>query len=168
MLLIAGQTAGPIGLKFFVNTHGRPKSVIGWNFFFSNFFHVQRRAFQLVYYWYAVIQRYFLFQNPSPPPAPPSSKKKIDKLSALFDPWYQTIWLIFLKSANKILNKISGFSYRLKKNKKQVDTQFHLNLIYSYLYSLHRTLDLLFLLNHLVYFYVSIRIKTRCKWIKPS
>ena len=29
MLCIAGQTAGPIGLNFFVDTHGLPGSVIG-------------------------------------------------------------------------------------------------------------------------------------------
>ena len=29
MLPIAGQTAGPIGLKFFVDTHGWPGGVIG-------------------------------------------------------------------------------------------------------------------------------------------
>ena len=28
MLRIAGQTAGPIGLKFFVDTHGRPGGVM--------------------------------------------------------------------------------------------------------------------------------------------
>jgi len=47
---IAGQTAGPIGLKFFVDTQGWPRN------FFSNiflkkmfsFFHGQRRAFRLV------------------------------------------------------------------------------------------------------------------------
>ena len=29
MLPLAGQTAAPIGLNFFVNTHGRPWGVIG-------------------------------------------------------------------------------------------------------------------------------------------
>jgi len=29
VLRIASQTAGPIGLKFFVDTHGRPGAVIG-------------------------------------------------------------------------------------------------------------------------------------------
>ena len=29
MLRIAGQTAGPIGLTFFVDTHGWPGGVIG-------------------------------------------------------------------------------------------------------------------------------------------
>ena len=29
MLPIAGQTAGPIGLKFFVDTQGWPEDVIG-------------------------------------------------------------------------------------------------------------------------------------------
>ena len=41
MLPIAGQTAGPIGLKFFVDTQGWPGGVIVKNsklFFFSNFF----------------------------------------------------------------------------------------------------------------------------------
>ena len=38
MLFIAGQTAGPIGLNFFVDTQGWPGSVIGYKkfeFFFS-------------------------------------------------------------------------------------------------------------------------------------
>ena len=47
MLRIAGQTAGLIGLKFFVDTHGWPEGVIGLEnstfkekflAFFSNFF----------------------------------------------------------------------------------------------------------------------------------
>ena len=42
MLRIAGQTVGPIGLKFFVDTHGRPGGVIGKkifeHFFPNNFF----------------------------------------------------------------------------------------------------------------------------------
>ena len=47
MLRIAGQTAGLIGLKFFVDTHGGPEGVIGLEnstfkekflAFFSNFF----------------------------------------------------------------------------------------------------------------------------------
>ena len=58
MLPIAGQTAGPIGLKFFVDTQGWPGGVIVKNsklFFFSNFFsrfffHGQRWALQLVYH----------------------------------------------------------------------------------------------------------------------
>ena len=41
MLPIAGQTAGPIGLKFFVDTHGWPGGDIGKkkieNFFFKIF-----------------------------------------------------------------------------------------------------------------------------------
>ena len=41
MLPVAGQTAGPIGLKFFVDTHGWPGGV---------FFHGQRWALQLVIY----------------------------------------------------------------------------------------------------------------------
>ena len=63
MFPIAGQTAGPIGLTFFVDTHGWPggvkgnkkKSKIFFKFFFfrklffSKFvFHGQRRALQLV------------------------------------------------------------------------------------------------------------------------
>ena len=60
MLRIAGQTTGPIGLNFFVEIHAWPGGVIGYkdsNFFilnilfkdiFSNFFHGQRRALQLV------------------------------------------------------------------------------------------------------------------------
>jgi len=44
MLPIAGQMAGPIGLKFFVDTPGWPGGVIGHKieflkkYFFSNFF----------------------------------------------------------------------------------------------------------------------------------
>ena len=41
MLPIAGQTAGPIGLKFFVDTQGWPGSVIGYKkieIFFFTFF----------------------------------------------------------------------------------------------------------------------------------
>ena len=51
MLYIADQTAGPIGLKFFVDTHGLPGGVIGIKSIFSNFifFHGQRRALQLVF-----------------------------------------------------------------------------------------------------------------------
>ena len=52
MLRTAGQTAGQIGLTFFVDTHGWPgvlyakqKSKI---FFFKFFFHGQRRALKLV------------------------------------------------------------------------------------------------------------------------
>ena len=47
MLLVAGQTAGPIGLKFFVDTQGcdRPKNrKFVFNFFNSFLFHGQRRA----------------------------------------------------------------------------------------------------------------------------
>ena len=52
MFPIAGQTAGPIGLKFFVDTHGWPgviyisKKKICSKIFF--YFHGQRRALQLV------------------------------------------------------------------------------------------------------------------------
>ena len=41
MLPIASQTAGPNGLKFFVDTHGYPVGVIGLKhlkFFFISFF----------------------------------------------------------------------------------------------------------------------------------
>ena len=58
MLCIAGQTAGPIGLKFFVDTLGWSGGVIGsknrhlfLNICFSktfSFFHGQHRAFWLV------------------------------------------------------------------------------------------------------------------------
>ena len=54
MLRIADQKAGPIGLKFFVDTHGKPEGALGQNskFFFKIFFqffsHGQRRALQLV------------------------------------------------------------------------------------------------------------------------
>ena len=53
MLRIAGQTAGPIGRKFFVDTHGWPEyrlkiSEIFFNIFFQLFFHGQRWALQLV------------------------------------------------------------------------------------------------------------------------
>ena len=49
MSAIAGQTAGPNGLKCFEETHGYPKDTIGlkkFNFFLK--FHGQRRALQLV------------------------------------------------------------------------------------------------------------------------
>ena len=63
MFPIAGQTAGPIGLKFFVDTHGWPRvyrlkksqNFFFQIFFFENFFfqifffHGQRRALQLVF-----------------------------------------------------------------------------------------------------------------------
>ena len=55
MLSIAGQTAGPIELKFCVDTHGWPGDVIGEKkpYFFLKFvvqffFHGQRRALQPV------------------------------------------------------------------------------------------------------------------------
>ena len=40
MLRIAGQTAGPIGLTFFVDTQGLPGGVLGYknSNFFSNLF----------------------------------------------------------------------------------------------------------------------------------
>ena len=47
MLRIAGQTAGPIGLKFFIDTHGWPGGVINekkLNFSSQNFFYGQRRG----------------------------------------------------------------------------------------------------------------------------
>ena len=47
MLPKSGQTAGTIGLNFFVDTHGWPGSVIGY-IKFDFFFHWQRRALQLV------------------------------------------------------------------------------------------------------------------------
>ena len=51
MFPIAGQTAVPIGLKFFVDTHGWPGGEkIGKKNFPNFFFHGQRRAFQLVYH----------------------------------------------------------------------------------------------------------------------
>ena len=59
MLRIAGQTAGPVGLKFFVDTHGllggcyrKIKSNFQFIFFsnFFKFFHGKRRALQLVYH----------------------------------------------------------------------------------------------------------------------
>ena len=57
MLPIADQTAGPIGLKFFVDTQGWPGGVIVKNrnyfffkLFFKFFFHGQSRALQLVYH----------------------------------------------------------------------------------------------------------------------
>ena len=53
MFPIAGQTAGPIGLNFFVDTHGWPGGDKGLkkSIFFSKFFsHGQRRALQLVFY----------------------------------------------------------------------------------------------------------------------
>ena len=53
MFPIAGQTAGPIGLNFFVDTQGRSGGDIGKkkirNYFFQNLFlNGQRRALQLV------------------------------------------------------------------------------------------------------------------------
>ena len=48
MLCIARQTSGPIGLTFFVNTHGRPRDVKGkkkFNIFFSTFF-----SFKFLFY----------------------------------------------------------------------------------------------------------------------
>ena len=51
MLSIAGQTAGPIGLKFVVDAHGWPgvlkakKIDLKKCIFFSIFFHGQRRPF---------------------------------------------------------------------------------------------------------------------------
>ena len=52
MFPIAGQTAGPIGLKLFVDTHGWPggdkAKKIQKKFFSNFFFHGQRRALQLV------------------------------------------------------------------------------------------------------------------------
>ena len=41
MLLIAGQTAGPIGLKFFVDTHGLRvlKAINNSKLFFQNYFY---------------------------------------------------------------------------------------------------------------------------------
>ena len=52
MLPLAGQTAGPIGLIFFVDTQGWPGSVTGYKnskFFKYIFFHGQRRALHLVF-----------------------------------------------------------------------------------------------------------------------
>ena len=50
MFPIAGQTAGPIRLNFFVDTYGWPGVL--WakksKYFFQIFFHGQRRALQLV------------------------------------------------------------------------------------------------------------------------
>ena len=56
MLRIASQTAGPIGLTFFVDTHAYPGGFIGkknrkyffFNIFFHFIFHGQRWALQLV------------------------------------------------------------------------------------------------------------------------
>ena len=53
MFPIAGQTAGPNGLKFFEDTHGpwvakgRQRQKIDYFYFF--FFHGQGRVFQLVF-----------------------------------------------------------------------------------------------------------------------
>ena len=79
MLHKAGQTAGLIGLIFFVDTHGRPRGVKGYKkfeFLFQNsylfkffsifffkiiFFHGQRRALHLVKYidqWLQVANYY--------------------------------------------------------------------------------------------------------------
>ena len=56
MLFMAGQTAGPIELKFVVDTHVLPGVLKAENFFknfkfcffFKNVFHVQRRSLLLV------------------------------------------------------------------------------------------------------------------------
>ena len=50
MLRIAGQTAGPIGLNFFVDTWLKKSKIFFFKFFKYFFFHGQRRALQLVYY----------------------------------------------------------------------------------------------------------------------
>ena len=51
MLPIGGQTAGPIGLKFFMDTHGWAGSVVGIKNCLTNFFiHGECRALQLVSY----------------------------------------------------------------------------------------------------------------------
>ena len=42
MLPIGGQTAGPIGLKFFVDTHGWVGSVVGIKKLFDKFFYPRR------------------------------------------------------------------------------------------------------------------------------
>ena len=49
MFPIAGQTAVPIGLNNFVDTHGLKAKKKIPNFFFKFFFHGQRRALHLVY-----------------------------------------------------------------------------------------------------------------------
>jgi len=54
MLRTAGQTAEPIGLKFFVDTHGWPGVVISLkkilNFIFQIFFHIFI-LFQKIFPW---------------------------------------------------------------------------------------------------------------------
>ena len=56
MLPIAGQTAGPNELKFFVDTHGWPGGDMAKKckffvlFFLNFFFHGKRGALQLVFY----------------------------------------------------------------------------------------------------------------------
>ena len=57
MFPIAGQTAGPIGLKFFVDTHGWPgviKAKKSKFFFFRNFFFPRATPGPLAsnYYYY--------------------------------------------------------------------------------------------------------------------
>ena len=49
MLPITDQMAGPIGLKFIVDTHGGPESVIGYTKFKKNF-KFFLHFFQLVLY----------------------------------------------------------------------------------------------------------------------
>ena len=57
MLGIAGQTAGPIGLKFFVDTYGWP----GFEIFFPNFFLILKKnpratpGTSTCYYYYYII-----------------------------------------------------------------------------------------------------------------
>ena len=48
MLPIAGQTGGPIGLNFFVDTHEWSTCAVDFKKNFNFLFHGQRRALQLV------------------------------------------------------------------------------------------------------------------------
>ena len=62
MLRKAGQTAGPIRLNFFVDTHGWPGGVIDYkkilHFFQHFFFHGERLALQLVYIYIDQFSRF--------------------------------------------------------------------------------------------------------------
>ena len=73
MFPIAGQTAGPIGLKFCVNTQGWPGGDIGykkipksfffWKFFFKFFFFSKIFFFQNFFFRKFFFFEIFFFQN---------------------------------------------------------------------------------------------------------
>ena len=61
MLCIAGQTAGPIGLKFFVDTHGWPGVLYAKKMFC--FFH---NIFFLIYFFSNFFFKFFSRATPGP------------------------------------------------------------------------------------------------------